>query len=39
MSAVSINPNFFNHDAQAGGFFPVTHINPGFDIDAFISGP
>lgn len=38
MAAVNINPNFFNHDAQAGGFFPVTHINPGFDIDAFISG-
>ncbi|WP_129582698.1 hypothetical protein [Methanolobus psychrotolerans] len=38
MSAIPINPNFFNHDAQAGGFFPVTHINPGFDIEAFISG-
>jgi hypothetical protein len=39
MPAVNVNPNFFNHDAQAGGFFPVTHINPGFDIDAFVSGP
>lgn len=38
MPAIAIDPNFFNHDAQAGGFFPVTHINPGFDIDAFISG-
>jgi Cdc6-like AAA superfamily ATPase len=32
------DPNFFNHDAQAGGFFPLTHINPGFDIDSFIRG-
>jgi len=38
MPAITIDPNFFNHDAQAGGFFPVTHINPGFDIDAYISG-
>lgn len=38
MPAIEISPNFFNHDAQAGGFFPVTHINPGFDIDAYISG-
>ncbi|MDP2217145.1 MAG: hypothetical protein Q8J68_07670 [Methanolobus sp.] len=39
MSAVPIDSKFFNHDAQAGGFFPVTHINPGFDIDSYISGP
>lgn len=38
MTAIYIDPVFFSHDAQAGGFFPVTHINPGFDIDAFISG-
>jgi hypothetical protein len=37
MAAVKINPSFFNHDAQAGGFFPSTHINPGFDIDTHIS--
>jgi len=39
MPAVKIDPNFFNHDAQAGGFFPITHTNPGFDIEAFLSGP
>lgn len=38
MTAVKIDPNFFNHDAQSSGFFPVTHINPGFDIDGYISG-
>ncbi|MDO8726712.1 MAG: hypothetical protein Q7J35_11650 [Candidatus Methanoperedens sp.] len=38
MPAVYLDPNLFNHDAQAGGFFPITHINPGFDIDDFISG-
>lgn len=38
MSAIVIDPNFFNHDAQAGGFFPKTHINPGFGIDTYISG-
>lgn len=38
MPAIRIDPNFFNHDAQAGGFYPITHINPGFDIDTFISG-
>jgi len=38
MPAIDINPTFFNHDAQAGGFFPVTHTNPGFDIDSYISG-
>lgn len=39
MTAVTIDSKFFNHDAQAGGFFPLAHINPGFDIDSFISGP
>jgi hypothetical protein len=38
MPAIKIDPTFFNHDAQAGGFFPLTHTNPGFDIDAFLSG-
>lgn len=38
MPAIKINSIFFNHDAQAGGFFPVTHTNPGFDIDSYISG-
>ncbi len=38
MPAIVLDPSFFNHDAQAGGFFPATHINPGFDIDSFISG-
>src|SRR5208283_3900169 len=38
MPAIKIDPDFFNHDAQAGGFFPFTHTNPGFDIDAFLSG-
>ncbi|PKM47528.1 MAG: hypothetical protein CVV03_02615 [Firmicutes bacterium HGW-Firmicutes-8] len=36
MPAVNIKREFFNHDAQAGGFFPITHTNPGFDIDKFI---
>jgi len=39
MAAIQIESNFFHHDAQAGGFFPRTHINPGFDIDSLISGP
>lgn len=39
MVAIEIESNFFHHDAQAGGFFPRTHINPGFDIDSLISGP
>lgn len=39
MPPATLDPNFFNHDAQAGGFFPLTHINPGFDIDSFIRGP
>lgn len=38
MAAIHIDPKFFIHDAQAGGFFPSTHINPGFDIDEYISG-
>ena len=38
MPVIKIDPNFFNHDAQAGGFFPFTHTNPGFDIDAYLSG-
>jgi hypothetical protein len=37
MVAIHIDHKFFNHDAQAGGFFPVTHINPGLDIDSYIS--
>lgn len=39
MPAIKLDPIFFNHDAQAGGFFPFTHINPGFDIEATISEP
>jgi hypothetical protein len=35
MVTVSLDQRFFNHDAQAGGFFPLTHTNPGFDIDSF----
>jgi hypothetical protein len=27
---------FFNHDAQAGGFYPLTHI--GIDIADFAKG-
>ncbi len=38
MAAIKLDHTFFSQDAQAGGFFPATHINPGFDIDAFISG-
>lgn len=37
MGAININPEFFRHDAQAGGFFPKTHSNPGLDIKKFIS--
>lgn len=37
MGVVNIPNDFFNQDAQAGGFFPETHTNPGFDIDKFIS--
>lgn len=33
---VKLEPQFFNHDAQAGGFFPNTHINQSFDIEKFI---
>lgn len=36
MSIIEISTNFFKHDAQAGGFFPSTHTNPGFDISKFI---
>jgi predicted ATPase len=39
MPPLSLDSKFFSHDAQAGGFFPVTHINPGFDINSFIRGP
>ncbi|WP_269537086.1 cold shock domain-containing protein [Cerasicoccus fimbriatus] len=30
---MALNPQFFNHDAQAGGFDPHTHV--GMDIDHF----
>lgn len=38
MAIVKLDPEFFNHDAQAGGFFPITHTNPGFDIESFTLG-
>jgi len=37
MPVINIHNEFFNQDAQAGGFFPETHTNPGFDIRKFIS--
>jgi hypothetical protein len=37
MPVIKINNDFFNQDAQAGGFYPETHTNPGFDIHKFIS--
>lgn len=36
MTAIDIKMDFFKHDAQAGGFFPNTHANPGFSIDKFL---
>lgn len=36
MVVVDIKMDFFKHDAQAGGFFPNTHANPGFSIDKFL---
>ncbi len=36
MPIVKVDPQFFNHDAQAGGFFPDTHINQTFDVEKFI---
>lgn len=36
MAIVEIKMDFFKHDAQAGGFFPNTHANPGFSIDKFL---
>ncbi|MGE6376624.1 hypothetical protein [Peribacillus muralis] len=36
MVAVNIKMEFFKHDAQAGGFFPNTHANPGFSIEKFL---
>jgi Cdc6-like AAA superfamily ATPase len=36
MPIIKLLPQFFNHDAQAGGFFPNTHINQSFDIEKFI---
>ncbi|WP_392455219.1 hypothetical protein ACF3OH_14085 [Chryseomicrobium aureum] len=36
MVVVDIKMDFFKHDAQAGGFFPSTHANPGFSIDKFL---
>lgn len=36
MAVVDIKMDFFKHDAQAGGFFPNTHANPGFSIDKFL---
>jgi hypothetical protein len=38
MPVIDIPKEFFKHDAQAGGFFPNTHTNPGFDIEKFIGG-
>ncbi|WP_430489282.1 hypothetical protein [Rossellomorea marisflavi] len=36
MTIVDIKMDFFKHDAQAGGFFPNTHANPGFTIEKFL---
>ncbi|MCY9209747.1 hypothetical protein [Bacillus subtilis] len=36
MAIINIKKEFFMHDAQAGGFFPKTHTNPGIKIDKFI---
>ncbi len=36
MAAINISSEFFNHDAQAGGFFPDTHINKTFDVGRFV---
>ncbi|PEB61951.1 hypothetical protein COM86_21560 [Priestia megaterium] len=36
MTVVDIKMDFFKHDAQAGGFFPNTHANPGFSIEKFL---
>ncbi len=36
MVVVDIKMDFFKHDAQAGGFFPDTHANPGFSIEKFL---
>ncbi|PED31645.1 hypothetical protein [Bacillus cereus] len=36
MTVVEIKMDFFKHDAQAGGFFPNTHANPGFSIEKFL---
>lgn len=36
MPLLKLASEFFNHDAQAGGFFPETHINQTFDIEKFI---
>lgn len=37
MSLIKVNPEFFKHDAQAGGFFPNTHTNLILDIEKFIT--
>jgi hypothetical protein len=36
MPIVKLGAQFFNHDAQAGGFFPNTHINQSFDVDKYL---
>ena len=36
MPIVVLSPEFFSHDAQAGGFYPETHTDPGFDMEKFI---
>jgi hypothetical protein len=36
MPAVKLGPDFFNDDAQAGGFFPNTHINLTFDVEQYL---
>lgn len=36
MPIIKLHPNFFNDDAQAGGFFANTHVNQSFDVDKFI---
>lgn len=37
MEMIQIDADFFKHDAQAGGFFPNTHINITLDIEKFIT--
>jgi hypothetical protein len=35
MPILKLASEFFNHDTQAGGFFPETYINQTFDVEKF----